>query len=95
MSDLAPHILRAPWTPTEGSYEAMVMAFMWDNGRTGYQSRINDIHDDFYLIQVEAGEGHRFCTFTQDRLAKLDAAIEEIVQEAVDRYDDWKTDALP
>lgn len=87
--------LRAPWSPPEGSHEAKVMQFMWDHGHGGYAAEVAELHDDFYLIQAEAGPGHGFCEETQRRLDQLDQMIKDNVADAVDRYDDWASDPLP
>ena len=61
MSDFS-RPLRAPWSPMVGSYESMVMQFMWDNNHHGYVNELRDIHDDFYLIHRDAPKlGHRRC----------------------------------
>lgn len=87
--------IRKPWAPKEGSHEAFVMAFMRNNGHPGYDNEINELTEDYTLIQGEAGPGHGFCTFTQDRLDGIDEAVREVVLSAVDRYDDWASDPLP
>lgn len=84
--------IRQPWKPT--GYEAMVMQFMRDQGHTGYDNEIAAVTEDYDLIQGEAGPGHGFCPFTQERLDAIDKAVQQIVMEAVDRYDDWKSDAF-
>lgn len=87
--------LRAPWTPVEGSHEAFVMGFMWDHNHRGYAETMMNLHDDFYMIQAEAGPGHGFCEETQRRLDLLDQMLLDNVADAVDRYDDWASDPLP
>lgn len=84
--------LRAPWMPAAGSREEMILNFMTENGRTGYENEIFAIHDDFYTVQSEAGPGHYLCPLVQEKLDRMNKEIEEIVQAAVDRYDDWATD---
>lgn len=85
--------LRQPWKPAEGTREAMVMKFMAEHGHPGYQNEIDGITEDYTLIQAEAGPAHGFCPFTQERLDAIDRQVQEIVRDAVDRYEDWVTDA--
>jgi hypothetical protein len=84
--------LRAPWMPAADSRESMILAFMTKHGRTSYENDIYAIHDDFYLVQAEAGPAHYLCPFVQEKLDRMNKEIEEIVQAAIDRYDDWATD---
>lgn len=76
-------------------YEAMVLAFMWNHGHKGYANEIRDLTDYFDEVVAEAGPGGNHCEFTQEKLDTIDKAIMEVIQSAVDRYDDWKTDPLP
>lgn len=85
--------LRQPWKPTEGTRHAFVMGWMSRHGHEGYANEVAELSDTFMLIQGEAGPGHGFCEFTQASLDRIDAQIMEVVQSAVDRYDDWVSDA--
>lgn len=73
----------------------MVMKFMRENGRPEYDAQIDAITEDYTIIQGEAGPGFADCPFVQERLDRIDAEVKEIVQRAVDRYDDWASDPLP
>lgn len=85
--------LRQPWSPPAGTHCAFVLAFMTKQGHGGYANEIAELSDTFMLTQGEAGPGHGFCQFTQESLDRIDAQIKDVVQSAVDRYDDWVSDA--
>lgn len=66
--------------------------WMAQHGHPGYANRINEILCTKDETIGEAGRYWQHCPFTTERLAKLDAMIEEVQREAYDRYDDWATD---
>lgn len=68
---------------------------MYKQGRKAYWREIEDISETFTLTVAEAGPGGNHCEFTQTRLDQLDEQIKEVIQSAVDRYDDWVSDPLP
>lgn len=87
--------LRQPINPRTDPRTAMVLKFMTDHGRPGYEQHIMNLCSIFDEVQAEAGPNGYLCPETQKQLDDIDAEIEEVAREAVDRYDDWATDALP
>lgn len=84
---------RLPWKPASNTHGAFVMIFMTKQGHVGYANEIAELSDTFMLLQAEAGPGHGFCEITQASLDRINDQIMEVVQSAVDRYDDWVSDA--
>lgn len=69
-----------------------VIDWMFENGHPGYANEIHEILATKDETIGEAGRYWQHCTFTQERLAKLDARVAEVKQAAWDRYEDWATD---
>jgi hypothetical protein len=74
------------------AYEARILKFMSDNGKTGYDNELLILCTMFDEIVGEAGPGGNHCEDTQRRLDAIDADIKECIQSAVDRYEDWASD---
>jgi hypothetical protein len=73
-------------------YAARIIAFMTDNGHTGYRRELEEIAATFDEVRAEAGPNGQFCEVTQDELRKIQARYDEVVQAAIDRYEDWASD---
>jgi hypothetical protein len=88
-------LLRDPVSPFRDPYTARVLEFMHSHGHTGYMTRIKDLQARFDEVQAEAGPNGYLCPETQRQLDQINEEIDEVGQEAVDRYDDWASDPLP
>lgn len=87
--------LRSPANPYTCPATAAALRFMTNNGHPGYEIHIENARSMFDEMQAEAGPGGPDCPILQETLDGLDKEIWEAAQAAVDRYDDWATDALP
>lgn len=74
------------------AYEQKIVAWMTAHGHDGYANEIADASETYILTIGEAGRYWNDCSFTMDRLATINTAIQEAFQAAVDRYEDWATD---
>jgi hypothetical protein len=92
MSDASTHA-RRPYVPS--AHESKIVSWMLSHGHPGYDREIVLLTDQFNEIVAEAGPGGNHCENTQAQLDKIDQEIKETCWAAVDRYDDWRTDALP
>lgn len=87
--------LRKPANPYSDPATAQALRFMTEHGEPGYEIHIQNAQAAFCEIQAEAGPGGPDCPETQTTLDQIDEEIWQAAQAAVDRYDDWATDALP
>lgn len=75
------------------AYESKIFDFMAAREYTrGHEVQLQVIQSAYSETEAEAGPNGKFCEFTQKVLGKIASEYEEVIQRAVDRYEDWASD---
>jgi hypothetical protein len=72
-------------------YENKIIDFMTRHGRH-YADRMHALEASWDEVHAEAGRYGQFCEFTQAKLREIEAYRDEVVSDAVERYEDWASD---
>ncbi len=75
------------------AYEHRVFEFMGAREYTRcHVERLRAIEATYYETHAEAGPNAAFCPYAQADLQQIAQRREDIIQRAVDRFQDWATD---
>lgn len=75
--------------------EKDAVKWMADNGHLGYASEIHALEAIKWETIGEAGRYWQECPFVREKIKQIETEIAEVERAAWERYDDWRTDALP